>query len=82
MSIGRRRLLTSQRVARSTSVRTSIRSSVCTCGVDLVVQRPDRAVELVGAEDRPGGDLGPDHVGRAGPGLAGQPVEAGDARLR
>ena len=30
MSIGRRRLLTSQRVARSTSVRTSSRWSVCT----------------------------------------------------
>ena len=30
MSTGRRRLFTSQRVARSTSVRTSIRSPVCT----------------------------------------------------
>ena len=46
--------------------------------VDLVVQRPDPCIELVGPEDRPGSNLGPDHVRRAGAGLGGQPVEAAD----
>ena len=81
MSTGRRRLFTSQRVARSTRVRTSSRSLVWTCGVDLVVQRPDRGVHRLRREDRPGRDLRPDHVTGAGAGLAGKSVEAGDPGL-
>ena len=81
MSIGRRRLLISQRVARSTSVRTSIRSWVCTWASIWWSSALIASSSALGAEDGPGGDLRPDHVGLGGAGLRGQPVEAGDAGL-
>ena len=67
LSIGGRRLLISQRDARSTSVRISSRIRVCTRGVDLVVVGVDLVDQRPGPEDLPGHEVRPHQLVGAWP---------------
>ena len=80
LSIGGRRLLTSQREARSTRVRISSRIWVCTSASMLVVEgRRSRRCSARDAEDLAGHEVGPRQLVGRGAGLPRQPVEERDA---
>ena len=72
-SIGERRLVTSQRTARSSSRRELQVDGGLRLGRHLVVERLDRAHRSPQAEDVAHHHVRPDHVGRAGAGLLHAP---------
>ena len=67
LSSGGRRLVTSQREARSTSVRISIRIRVCTAASSLLSQVVELVAQRQRAEDLAGHEVGPGQLGRAAP---------------